>query len=183
MSSGSGIPFDGNDGLPCPEVRRWAETKYRLIGLYDELFATGMKNKWDQRVYIDLYAGAGYCRIAGTNTYLKGSPLIALTVNCPFDKYIFCEEKGELLDALKARAKRVAHGSEVACVVGDCDTEIDHEQSAEPVYGGPVRLRDQIRDFAAPLEILHGFSRAAGGRYGRRPQLRSLRGRKFNEDR
>jgi hypothetical protein len=30
----SGFP-DGDDGLPCPEVRRWSETKYRLIGLYD----------------------------------------------------------------------------------------------------------------------------------------------------
>ena len=47
----SEAPPDGNDGLPCPEVRRWAETKYRLLGLYDELFATGMKRKWDQRIY------------------------------------------------------------------------------------------------------------------------------------
>ncbi len=50
--------FLENDGLPCPDVGSWAETKYRLLGLYDELFSTGMKYKWDQRVYIDLYAGA-----------------------------------------------------------------------------------------------------------------------------
>ena len=125
MDSGSGTPLDGNDGLPCPEVRRWAETKYRLIGLYDELFATGMKHKWDHRVYVDLYSGAGYSRISGTNTYLKGSPLIALTVNAPFDKYIFCEEKPELLDALKVRVKRIAPGANVAYILGDCDTEIE----------------------------------------------------------
>jgi hypothetical protein len=34
-----------DDELVCPEVGRWAETKYRLISLYDELFSTGMKNK------------------------------------------------------------------------------------------------------------------------------------------
>jgi hypothetical protein len=51
--------FVDNDGLPCPDVGSWAETKYRLLALYDELFWTGMKYKWDQRVYIDLYAGAG----------------------------------------------------------------------------------------------------------------------------
>ena len=79
-----------DDGLVCPEIRRWAETKYRLIALYDELFATGMKNKWHQRVYIDLYSAAGYGRIKGTQTILMGSPLIALTVAHPFDKYIFC---------------------------------------------------------------------------------------------
>ncbi len=46
-----------DDGLICPEVGRWAETKFRLIALC-ELFPTGMKNKWEQRVYTDLYAGA-----------------------------------------------------------------------------------------------------------------------------
>jgi three-Cys-motif partner protein len=116
---------DGNDGLPCPEVRRWSETKYRLIGLYDELFATGMKNKWDQRVYVDLYSGAGCSKIMGTSTYLKGSPLIALTVDCPFEKYIFCEHEPELLDALKARVKRLAPSANVAYVLGNCDVEID----------------------------------------------------------
>jgi three-Cys-motif partner protein len=81
-----------DDGLTCPEVGAWAETKHRLLALYDELFSTGMKNKWDQRVYIDLYAGAGYSRIRGTKTILQGSPIIALTVPDPFDKYILCEE-------------------------------------------------------------------------------------------
>jgi len=45
-----------DDGLMTPAVGGWAETKYRLLVLYDELFLTGMKKKWDQRVYIDLYA-------------------------------------------------------------------------------------------------------------------------------
>ena len=86
--------FVENDGLPCPDVGSWAETKYRLLALYDELFSTGMKYKWDQRVYIDLYAGAGYARVKGTKKILKGSPILALTVTHPFDKYIFCEEWG-----------------------------------------------------------------------------------------
>jgi hypothetical protein len=63
-----------DDGLICPPVRKWAEEKYRLLFLYDELFASGMKYKWDRRVYIDLYAGAGYNKIQDTETILKGSP-------------------------------------------------------------------------------------------------------------
>jgi three-Cys-motif partner protein len=91
-----------DDGLVTPEVGGWAETKYRLLALYDELFSTGMKNKWNQRVYIDLYAGAGHSRIQGTSRFLKGSPVIALTVTDPFDKYVFCEEGKELIDVLKS---------------------------------------------------------------------------------
>jgi three-Cys-motif partner protein len=114
-----------DDGLTSPEVGGWAETKYRLLALYDELFATGMKNKWDQRVYIDLYAAAGYSRVQGTNKFLKGSPIIALTVTNPFDKYIFCEENEDLLSALKARVHRIAPQANVAYVPGTCDTEIE----------------------------------------------------------
>jgi three-Cys-motif partner protein len=121
-----------DDGLVCPEVRRWAETKYRLLSLYDELFSTGMKYKWDQRVYIDLYAAAGFCRIQGTNTVLKGSPVLALTVSSPFDKYIFCEEKEELLAALKLRTQRIAPNADVTYVSGSCDSNIDEICAAIP---------------------------------------------------
>src|SRR5260370_36046604 len=114
-----------DDGLMTPDVGGWAETKYRLLALYDELFSTGMKNKWDQRVYIDLYAGAGYSRIQGTSKFLKGSPIIALTVTNPFDKYIFCEESEDLSRALKARVHRIAPHANVAYVLGRCDTEIE----------------------------------------------------------
>jgi three-Cys-motif partner protein len=114
-----------DDGLICPEVRRWSETKYRLISLYDELFATGMKNKWGKRVYIDLYAGAGYSRVQGTSTILKGSPMLALTVQHPFDKYIFCEENPDLLAALQTRTRRIAPKADVEYVTGSCDDEID----------------------------------------------------------
>jgi len=114
-----------DDGLMTPEVGGWAETKYRLLALYDELFSTGMKNKWDQRVYLDLYAGAGHSRIQGTSKFLKASPMIALTVAHPFDKYIFCEEREDLLDALKARVKRFGPQANVAYIPGNCDAEIE----------------------------------------------------------
>ncbi len=114
-----------DDGLVTPEVGGWAETKYRLLALYGELFSTGMRKKWDQRVYIDLYAGAGFSRVEETSRFLKGSPVIALTVADPFDKYIFCEENKDLLEALEARSVRIAPQANVVYVPGNCDAEID----------------------------------------------------------
>jgi len=125
------LHVDG-DGLACPEVGGWSETKYRLLALYDELFSTGMKNKWDQRVYIDLYAGAGYSRVSGTGAFLKGSPVIALTVANPFDKYIFCEENEQLLDALKLRVQRIAPQASVEYIPGSCDARINEILNAIP---------------------------------------------------
>ena len=114
-----------DDGLVTPEVGGWAEAKYRLLALYDELFSTGMKHKWHQRVYVDLYAGAGYSRIQGTNRFLKGSPVIALTVTSPFDKYVFCEEREDLMEALKARAQRIASHANTAYIPGKCDAQVE----------------------------------------------------------
>jgi three-Cys-motif partner protein len=129
-----------DDGLVCPEVRRWAETKYGLFALYDELFSTGMKHKWDRRLYIDLYAGAGYSRVQGTRIFLKGSPVLALTVHCPFDKYIFSEDDEELLGALKARTKRIAPEANVSYISGSCDANVDKILAEVPKFSRENRV-------------------------------------------
>ena len=125
MASGSADLRIDDDGLISPDVGGWAEDKYRLLALYDELFSTGMRNKWHQRVYIDLYAGAGLSRVPGGSKLLKGSPVLALTVAHPFDKYIFCEEDKALLGALKARVQRIAPKANAAYVLGNCDAKIE----------------------------------------------------------
>ena len=33
--------YTADDGLICPDVGGWAEDKYRLLALYDQLFSTG----------------------------------------------------------------------------------------------------------------------------------------------
>jgi three-Cys-motif partner protein len=152
-----------DDGLVSPEVGGWAETKYRLLALYDELFSTGMKNKWDQRVYIDLYSGAGYGRVRGRNQFLKGSPIIALTVPDPFDKYIFCEEQEALLAALKARVERIAPQTNVAYIPGRCDTEIEKICNEIPKASSSNKVLSLCVidpfDFGVKFETLRRLSR------------------------
>src|SRR5258706_8713430 len=152
-----------DDGLITPEVGGWAETKYRLLALYDEMFSKGMKNKWDQRVYIDLYASAGYSRIQGTSKFLKGSPIIALTVAHPFDKYIFCEGREDLLNALKTRVKRIAPQADVAYVLGNCDAEIETICKEIPKHSSTTRVLSLCLvdpfDFGLKFETLRRLSK------------------------
>ena len=91
-----------------------------------------MKNKWEQRVYIDLYAGGGHSQIRGTDIRIKGSPILALDLPCPFDKYIFCDESESLLAALRKRTERIAPKANVTFVHGDCDHEIEKICGAIP---------------------------------------------------
>lgn len=95
------------DGLFLPKpVGPWAEKKYNLMGGYAAIFNNGIKNKFQNRIYIDLFAGAGYAPIKGRNKILKSSALISLSIPEPFTHYIFCEMDSKRITALKERVKR-----------------------------------------------------------------------------
>jgi len=113
------LAFD--DGKVCPEVGGWTQDKHRLVSLYATMFSSAMKDKWSKRMYVELYAGAGYNRIRGSSKLIVGSPLLALTVKHPFDKYIFCEDGPTKMDALQSRVRRLAPAANVAYVPGDCN--------------------------------------------------------------
>lgn len=124
-----------DDGSYIPEVGDWSEDKYRLLFTYADMFATAMKKKWNERCYIDLFAGAGYARIRGTGRIVQSSSLLALQVNNPFDRYIFCDSNSECISALKARAER--RGLSNNCVYLHCDVNESIEEiiSYMPSYG------------------------------------------------
>ena len=90
-----------DEELPTAEVGAWSERKYKLIELYSSMFTTSMKNKWDCRVYIDLFCGSGLATIKGGQRIRPTSPIIALDTNKKFDKYIFCDINIKKLDTLK----------------------------------------------------------------------------------
>lgn len=142
-----------DDGLYCgrKEAGKWAEEKHLVVSLYAKLFATGMKEKWDERVYIELYAGAGYSRIQDTAGVIVGSPIHALTLEHPFDKYIFCEEDPKSLEALKARVKRTAPSARVAYIPGDCNSHVDDILAAIPAHSKHHRVLSLC--FVDPYDI------------------------------
>lgn len=119
------VTYVEDDGLDCPEIGGWAVDKYRMLGLYASLFSTGMKMKWEKRIYVDLYAGSGHGKLENSGRIVRGSPLIALTVRDPFDKYIFCEEDHEKLKALEARARKIAPTADIVFISGDCNAKMD----------------------------------------------------------
>lgn len=94
------------DGFYTPFVGEWGRQKYLRLWTYASIFARGMKNQFTHRVYIDLFAGAGKAVIRETGELVLGSPLLALSVPDPFTKYIFCEEDGERVAALRGRIER-----------------------------------------------------------------------------
>ena len=121
-----------NDGLCLPEVGNWSEKKYGLISTYATMFSTAMKNKWDCRVYVDLFTGAGLAKIRGTSRIIKASPLLALEVRDPFDKYVFCDLDEDNINALKQRVEAGYPGVDATYIHGDANRSIEKILGAIP---------------------------------------------------
>ena len=152
------IPLDAHDdGLYYEdEVGAWVEDKHRLVSLYEALFSTGMKHKWDVRVCIDLYSGPGMVRVRGTGKMLWGSPLLALQAKDPFDKYIFCENNAAALDALKQRVEKQFPKADVCYIHGSCDGKVEEICSKIPL---PSRGRKVLSFcFVDPYDLSVKFS-------------------------
>ncbi len=132
MKNQHSLPYVQDDGLPTQDVGSWAEDKYRLVNSYNRLFSRGMKNKWDCRVYVDLYAGNGRSKVRETEHILESSPLLALSVPDKFDKYIFCEKDDKKLEILKQRVTTKYSGVNVSYIQGDCNSEVDKIIAAIP---------------------------------------------------
>jgi three-Cys-motif partner protein len=122
------------DGFFMPDVGSWATTKHQKISYYCSLFSTSMKKKWDCRVYIDLFAGAGKGKIEHTRKIIPGSPLISLSVNDPFDKYIFCEKDTDSIEALKKRINKYFSNKDVSFIEGDINNSVEKMLSVVPKF-------------------------------------------------
>lgn len=128
------------DGLDKLESGAWTREKYVHLFHYMQLFSRGMKNLWEKRVYLDLYSGPGCCWLARTDKVYKGSPLLALSVQHPFDKYVFCEKNPSHLLALQKRISSLHTQAEIEYISGDCDDNVDFIISKLPMYSREMRV-------------------------------------------
>lgn len=119
MSTADDIPVVVDDGLPAPEVGPWSLEKYRLVKIYASIFARSMKHKWQHRIYIDLFSGAGRSVVKGTGSIVESSPMVALRVADPFTHHIFCERDDAKITALQSRVRRDYPTSQATFIHGD----------------------------------------------------------------
>lgn len=107
-----------SDGLPARPSGAWIETKHKLLTYYADLFATGMKNKWTSRVYLELFSGPGKCIIRDTGKEDFGSPL--KVIHHDFTKFIFTEMSVPAAEALAQRLELFQKAAQTEIWCGDC---------------------------------------------------------------
>lgn len=121
-----------DDGLFSPEVGAWAENKYEILQHYNHMFSTGMKNRFQNRIYIDLFSSAGIARIRNSGKFVLTSSLIALNLPDPYDQYIYCDIDNKCISALEQRVEKYFPGTKASYIKGDCNEKVDEILSLLP---------------------------------------------------
>jgi three-Cys-motif partner protein len=116
---------------------RWTEEKLEKVRKYLAAYATIMKKKRFQFIYIDAFAGTGYLNNPISDSsqqeflpeenndarnYKEGSARIALQVTPEFNKYIFIEKKEENIESLhNLKSEDFAVGKNIDIINKDCN--------------------------------------------------------------
>lgn len=126
------------DGLYTPEIKPHSVEKHRIIRLYAAMFSQATKRRWDCRVFLDLFAGAGLAEVTGQKkrAVAETSPLIALNCDPAFDRFIFCDADPRCMDALQERVRRRFPQAvdRVKILRGDCNKLVQEILRAMPRY-------------------------------------------------
>lgn len=111
-----------SDDRPAISLGTWALDKLYYLKKYCDIFSTGMKNKWEHRIYIDLFSGPGICIIENTGDEQHGSPLISLGSKTPFTHYYFVDKNKDYIETLKYRSQD--YQSNKTFLIMDCNYAI-----------------------------------------------------------
>jgi three-Cys-motif partner protein len=114
----------GPDGLPARVVGPWVDDKVHYVDRYASIFATGMKNAWPRRGYLELFAGPGLSVVRGTDRLVDGSAIRAL--DREFTDYVYVDLDPVAVDALRQRIASRALGTRRVEVLDpmDCNASV-----------------------------------------------------------
>lgn len=107
------------------EKRGWAALKLVCLMFYADVYTKIIPKYYDKMVYIDLLAGSGINRVKETGDLIIGSPIIAATMESPFDRLVFVENGVDRSEALECRLSSVLDRSVFSVYNKKCDEIID----------------------------------------------------------
>jgi three-Cys-motif partner protein len=161
------------DGLSEVECGQWTLEKLFFLCHYLAITTRAMVGnpRFSAVNYVDLFAGAGVCRVAGTGRTRRypGSALLAAGCPKPFDNLLLVDQNLEYITDLRERIHRLGTSSSVVTWNADVNAVIQQVSDSIPsrsltvAFVDPYSLAvhyDTIRTLAwqRPLDLLILFA-------------------------
>lgn len=106
-SDGAGLLPGLTDGLPVRLVKPHSAKKAQMVSRDLGTVGRAMNRKWFKVAYLELFCGPGYLYDEGSGEEVPGSPLQALGIASPFDRYVFSDFSDRCCEALSTRLDRL----------------------------------------------------------------------------
>ena len=141
----SGLVVDENEMLFARAISLHSSVKAYYARRYAEIVATAMRNKW-YLTWIELFAGPGKLYVRDTGDFADGSPLEALAITHPFNRYIFSDLDPACVESLR---RRIGNRHGVHILQGDANSPellveiaklVPQKNSLVVLYGDPAGL-------------------------------------------
>lgn len=114
-----------DDGFAVTTAEPWVKYKIQLIRQYVTAFVNALSRQVDEVVLVDLYSRNGLYCLGAKKEIFAGIPLMALQLDLPISKYVFCESDSEQARILKIRINKYFRGKNVVLLNDGRDQLID----------------------------------------------------------
>ena len=114
LKSPASVPNFQADGLSITAAESWFKVKVQLVQSYLQAFIMNASPKADEIIFVDLVSGSGLYSTGHQKTVFAGSNLASLSLDHPFNRWLFFESDAEQATALAKRVKKYFPGKDAA---------------------------------------------------------------------
>ncbi len=111
-ADGAGVTT-ASDGLPARVIKDHSAEKSWAVSRDLDTVGRAMVRQWFPVHYLELFSGPGVLVNERTQEETVGSPLEALLIKRPFDRYVFSDINPTFADALETRLREPSVGEQV----------------------------------------------------------------------
>lgn len=122
-----------DDGFVVTAAEPWIKEKTSVIAQYLQSYTNLHTGKVNELIFVDLFAGNGLYSLGARNELFAAPPLLALSLDLPITRYIFCAQSQEQLNILKIRVNKYFRGKNVLLLLGKPDELVSSLSHYVPV--------------------------------------------------
>jgi len=129
-----------DDSFSITAAEPWIKEKVGIVRQYLSSFVLNLHGRIDELVFVDLSAGNGLYSLGARKEIFAAPSLMALSLDLPINRYIFCEEDNEQSGVLKIRTNKYFRGKNVIHLEGKPEELIDKLQLYVPQSKGNYKV-------------------------------------------
>jgi hypothetical protein len=108
-------PRFSDDGFAVTAAEPWIKEKTSVVAQYLQSYTKLHAGNVNELIFVDLFAGNGLYSLGARHELFAAPPLLALSLDLPITRYIFCASSQEQLIFLRYGLINISEGKTYCC--------------------------------------------------------------------